>query len=378
MRITVRTVNDYIVDLIIIIESLIIGLAYYFPITSTKYLIFSLVGFSLFLGIINLHIIFQGFPRVSRTQFLFLALIVGSAIYAGIIRHSLPTAIVFISSVTFMLLMYKNGLTKRNISLLLTCTSFLTVFHIISLGVFDENSFKQIMNSTFQNPNMAGIVISSTIMILITGVYIVNKPYKKIIIIILAVTSIYQLYLTENRGSLITILALLLLLMVFRSKSQISKSIRIILLLFPLIFPLLYTGIMSRLPAESEFLGKPLFSGRESEWAYLINYIKETPFSISNLPIGGLNLFLVGVIVFGIVGFTSYYLLLFVIKPSNANDNRLGFKQVAYIAFLCVFIQQTFESTLILGSYGIYIYSYLLLGIACSQEEANSVSQRQL
>ena len=135
---------------------------------------------------------------------------------------------------------------------------------------------------------------------------------------------------------------------------------------------------MSRLPAESEFLGKPLFSGRESEWAYLINYIKETPFSISNLPIGGLNLFLVGVIVFGIVGFASYFLLLFVIKPSDENNIGLGFKQVAYIAFLCVFIQQTFESTLILGSYGIYIFSYLLLGIACSKEEADSITKVQV
>ena len=122
------------------------------------------------------------------------------------------------------------------------------------------------------------------------------------------------------------------------------------------------------IPTETMFFGKPLFSGREFEWRSLFEYFINEPFSIHLLPTGGLNMFMATVVEFGILSFFSYISLLLAVKPFGGKVVSQKFRQVAYLAFLCVYVQQTFEATIVLGSYGVYIFSYLLLGVACSQD----------
>ena len=53
-------------------------------------------------------------------------------------------------------------------------------------------------------------------------------------------------------------------------------------------------------------------------------------------------------------------------KPRWELNSKIKYWHVAYLAFLVIFIQQSFENTISDGAFGIYVYSYALLGIANS------------
>lgn len=370
MKLGIDKVNGAIINIIIVLESLLIGLSYYLPKESTKYLLFSIIGLSTYLGIISIRALLLRFPRVSKEFLLFLALIIFTLIYTGLIRHDLPIAILFISSVMLLVYLYHNGISISNITLLIICNVALALLYIFEFYKTGGNSlYNQSFTRAYGNPNMAGIILYSTLVILITGVFFVRKRLHKIFLTILAFSSFYLLISTSNRGSLVAIIVFAALLIVYRNGSHISNLVRSVMVLFPLIFALVYIYLGLRMYSMGEFLQKPFFSGREIEWQNLIGYILKNPFSIQELPSGGLNLFLSGIIEYGFIAFGSYIILLFILKPNWNQTCRIDYKQVAYIAFLCVFIQQTFESTLISGSFGVYAYNYLLFGIACSKDD---------
>ncbi len=368
-----REIEKYIVDLIIVLEALLIGMSYYQPHEVTKYYLFSIVSLCMFLGVLSIFKIISRYYKNTYIIAPYLTLIVGTLTYNGLFRDSIPFAIIFISSVAFLLYMYFFGIDKKNMNLIIVCNIPLVVLHYI--GSLNNSYFDYHRNSlvlVYENPNMAGIVISSTGLILITGMFYVKKQFQKVALAILSLVCLYLIFITNNRGSLLSVF-LFVIILVWTRGNRINRVLRYVLILFPVLFAFVYTSLVISVPQYIVFLGKPLFSGRELEWKYLISFIINKPFFIHLLPMGGLNMALAGIVEFGIVAFCAYMALLVMMKPEWNECGKLRYKKIAYLAFLCVFVQQAVESTLVLGAYGVYIFNYLLMGIACSPEEVRLV-----
>jgi len=56
------------------------------------------------------------------------------------------------------------------------------------------------------------------------------------------------------------------------------------------------------------------------------------------------------------------------VKPRDNQFKNTKYRYIAYLAFISLFIQQSFENTFVDGAFGIYIYSYMLIGIANLQD----------
>jgi len=262
--------------------------------------------------------------------------------------------------------------------LLYTCNVLLAIVHII--GSQNPDAFSVSSNalvSNYQNSNMTGIVITSSILILITGLYYVKTNYFKLLLILLIIACSYLLYQTNNRGSLLAIIVFLILLIFSWGKNKEFKLAKTIVLLFPALILLVISSFIKILPDDIMISNKPIFSGREREWVDIVGTMLSDPLNIYKMPIGGLNYIIVGIIEYGGIAIFLYVYILFLIRPNIIYYSGINYKHVAYLAFICVFIQQTFEATLITGSYGVYVNSYLLLGIACSYFDIDKAKNNQ-
>jgi hypothetical protein len=362
-----RTIDRYIVDLIIILEAFFIFTSYFLTKSVTKYFLISIVVFSFILGI---SLILKSPILLKSEKKIFLAyytLIISTILYSVFLRNSISSALIFLAGIVYLVFIYKRGLDKRNIYLLLICNLLLVVIHFYNIQA--PEAYSNVSNTlvgAYENSNMTGIVISASIFILVTGLFIVKKKLNKLILLIFILVALYLLITTNNRGSILAIAVFLALVFYNWNKNKEIKKLRILILLFPVLFLFIYSGIIISISSDISIFGKPFFSGRELEWKNLINKIISDPLNIYKLPMGGLNFIIAGLIEFGIISIALYGYIIFKASPQINYNSKTQFQQIAYLAFLCVFIQQTFESTIINGAYGVYIYSYSLLGIASS------------
>jgi hypothetical protein len=276
----------------------------------------------------------------------------------------------FLSGIILLNYLFHNGLDKKNLLLLYGCNAILILVHLFGSRKAQAFSEEQgnVLISSFNNSNMTGIIITSSLFILITSIFYHKKKYLKIASIILVIIGIYLLIQTNNRGSMLGLIVLFLLIIVSRGKSKSYNLYTKSILIFPIIFVFLILYLFNVLPTDIMINNKPLFSGRELEWQYIVYYMIENPFSTHTLPFSGLNYIIVGIIEYGIFAILFYILLLFNYRPNLINSGKINHKNVAYFAFVCIFIQQSFEATLITGSYGVYIFNYMLLGISQSND----------
>ena len=121
------------------------------------------------------------------------------------------------------------------------------------------------------------------------------------------------------------------------------------------------------LPSDIELLGKPLFSGREQGWKLALENLIQNPFVHYTFEEGTLNLLLEGIRRYGILAMVGYMWVLFSLRKENLDKVSLR-SYLAYLGFHLVMFQQSFESTLITGSYSVYIWTYMLLGVSSMDE----------
>lgn len=360
-----RPINRYIIDLIIISISLLISSSYIIPISTAKYLLFLAVGLSYAL------LFLTRIPTNSRSnirlKYSYYLLLISSLLYSILLRNNFQNFVIFSSSVILLVYLYNYGLDKSNIFLLYFSNVFLTIAHV--MGSRDPDAFTVSENALvlgFQNSNMTGIVISSSIFILITGLYYFKGKEIKLLLLVLIIIDSYLLFKTNNRGSMLAIAVFLIFLILSRSKNREFKLARTSVLQFPVLFIFIIALLVSVLPNDIMLNDKPLFSGREREWEILVERMLSDPLNIHKLPMGGLNYVIVGIIEYGFIAIFLFMYILSLMKPKIIFNIGITFRNVAYLAFISVFIQQAFEATIITGSYGVYVNSYLLLGIACS------------
>lgn len=361
-----RRITFIIVDIIILMVTCMIFFSYYWGKQQTRYFLFSVVALSAVVFLLDI------LKNNYKIPFSFMITIVSSVVYSLVFMNNIPSLIIFITSLMFALYMYVQGLDKTNIKLLFFCCLLLSIQAIyMSTLPSSRFSFSNALVLAFDNPNMAGIILSNIVIILIIGIFYFKRPSARICLALISIVMCYLVVLTNNRGSLLTLIVFALLIVLSRRGKMINNKVRIVLILFPFIFIIIYFILLNFVPYDAILFNKPFFSGRQVMWKYTIDKIISDPLSISSYRSGGANLLLSSFYQFGVIAVMSYFVFILGMKPKFCLTGKLTFQQVAYMGFLCIYLQQAFESTLISGSYTIYIFSYILLGISThiSKEE---------
>lgn len=359
-----RKINNYLIDLIVILETFFLALKYYFPIELVTYFHFSSIFIIFIIGFIYI-------PKLQLSQkinFYIILLFLSTFFFTVLIRQELQSWIVFMGSIICMIYFSTYGIDKRSLKTLLFMNILLSFIHFINYN--GSNLFLQ-SEVIYGNTNMMGIILTSSILILVTGFFYTKQKYLKILYSISIFSNLIILISTANRGSFFTLLVLFLLLFFYVKRKKINKSLSVIFYSFPLFFVILYSTYIFIYFQDFTAFDKTVNSGRHIEWKFLLEKIINNPFSISDLPVGGLNIVISSIISFGFIGTLSYFLLMYNLKPNISKSKKFDYRFVSYLAFLCVFLQQSFEATLIQGNYGVYIFTYILLAISISNFDNN-------
>lgn len=214
------------------------------------------------------------------------------------------------------------------------------------------------------NSNLTGMLLFA-----ITGILIVYLEKIQSLLFLLILCMIYLIILTGSRSSLIAIFSLLTYSFFFTNK-RLSNAIIILVMFIPLALMLIYIWLSNVLESDVVFLGKPLFSGRQTIYIDLLqrNFsiidilfgnAKDNSFSNNAAPNGPMSIYLFSGL-FGIVLFYS----LFISKLCKFNTTRSSdYQRKAIFLILCIFILSTTETFFFTGIFpGItYIYIFSLM-----------------
>ena len=311
-----------------------------------------------------------------RILLLLIAIGASSLVYSFLYGGQLVNWLIFMSSILYAYSLHVDGLEERDWRLLQRCAVVISISFILYHLLAGQRNFAGFIMLYFDNPNMAGIAITApTVILIISCIYRREQGNTRwrIPLYALIVCNTVLIYLTNNRGSLLTVAAALLCAFCFRRRiptQRTTNCLKTMLALSPILILFLYVGLMQIIPQDAELLGKPFFSGRELAWQQALAQLLAHPFQKADLSIGTLNVFLEGVHRFGMISTIGFFAFLLSLKADVRGMKH--FEYTAYIVFFICLLQQAFESTLITGSYTIYIWMYALLGAAHVKEEERS------
>ena len=348
-------------QLIILVSTLMLALSGIIGIEITKYCLYLIVG----LGFIK--ILFLKLKPIYLVSFVII--MISSLWIMLTYGGTYANFLIFLTSIVFAISVVRNGISNGTWKLVKVCTYIVCLALIVEMLLSSEYSVYGQLTLYFDNPNMAGIALCAPAMMLVLMIADEKKKSYNIINWLLLAVMIYMIYMTQNRASLFSLLLVLVAaLLVIYPKQPLRISSQwffAVLKLTPIIVMFIYIAMYNLLPSNIELLGKPLFSGREGAWMSALGKIINNPFAYYNFKEGTLNLFLEGAARYGIFSMLGYFIILISFgKSKNEIKEMSAVSYIAYVAFHLCLLQQSFESTMITGSYSVYIWSYLLLGIA--------------
>lgn len=219
----------------------------------------------------------------------------------------------------------------------------------------------------FSNPNQTGIIIYSTIAILLLVSF--NECRKKIKLFLLAesATLSYMLFLTDARTSIIGLLALLFF-GIFKKNIKKHYALSYFIICFPLLFVYMYIALSKTSLATLVVMGKKLFSGRQDVYLEALNNYTDKLFGnlevfnfsnahnalltiLVNIGIIGLMLYLL----FSIISFKRFY------KVCNCREQML-----ASVVVLSLFIMGCSETAVLTGGTIYFVNMFSVLQISSS------------
>lgn len=322
--------------------------------------------------VVALSIVKLCFLRLRMSQFIALVVILISCAIAVFQYGDNPANIlIFFTSVALAIVLFRYGIDQGSWKLLKACSLLAIAWFLIQFVLEPNYSFANRLQLNFDNPNMTGIAVCAPSMFLVLMMVEENRRNIKWIYGILLALVVYIIYLTENRSSLITLVAFCAMawLAVRKKKSfrATGKMTYTLLKLTPLLVMFVYIFLFTVLPSDLRLLGKPFFSGREYSWKLALEQLWRNPFTHYTFEEGTLNLLLEGIRRYGILAMIGYMWVLFSLKKENLDKASVR-SYLAYLGFHLVMFQQSFESTLITGSYSVYIWTYMLLGVSSMDE----------
>ena len=194
-------INDLCTQLIIFFSTVMLILTGIIGIGITKYCLYVIVAFC-FAKVF--------FMKLTAAQFVSLAMILGFSLltvltYSG----NFASWLVFITSLFFAISLFKYGIDEDSWKFLKKCTYALCVFYVGYMFFSSEFTVFDQLILYFENPNMTGIAISVPTMLLILTIAEDGKKIDLKKIVLLAIM-VYMVYLTQNRGSLIAVIVLMI------------------------------------------------------------------------------------------------------------------------------------------------------------------------
>ena len=352
-----KIINQYCTKLIIVLSTIMLGLTGWLGVSVTTYCLFAIMLLSLikFLFVkaeIKHYVLLVGIALACFVHFL-------------INSVSVVSILIFLTSIMLAFSFHIEGIKKGDWILLKICAIFLSAIYLIVFLISPNYNMSGFLMLFFDNPNMTGIAICAPTLILAISLF-EKKQFKQMIVLILfLLVDLYLLYLTNNRGSFITAIAVICFVLsvkISKSNKKPQAFVSKILVFLPIIVMIIYVALFKMLSNDIEVLGKPLFSGREGAWLKALEKLRKNPFATLRFEDGTLNMFLEGIARFGFLAMALYFVFLLSFKCPAQTTKSIQY--IAYMAFFITLFQQSFESTLVTGSYTSYVWVYVLLGMA--------------
>ena len=364
-----KIIDQYCTKLIIILSTIMLGLTGWLGISLTTYCLFAIMLLSLikFLFVkaeIKHYVILIGIALACFIHFL-----INSA--------SVTSILIFLTTIMLAFSFHIDGIKKGDWMLLKICAYFLSVVYIVVFLISPNYNTSGFLMLFFDNPNMTGIAICAPTLILAISLF-EKEQFKQLLVpMLFLLIDLYLLYLTNNRGSFITAIAVICFIFSVKLRKSDKKPQEVvskILVFLPIIVMIVYVALFKVLPNDIEVLGKPLFSGREGAWLKALEKLRSNPFAVLRFEEGTLNMFLEGVARFGFLAMALYFVFLLSFKCPAQKTKSIQY--LAYMTFFITLFQQSFESTLVTGSYTAYVWSYILLGIASMKMDESKEEKR--
>lgn len=368
-----KSLNSLSIILVIFLATSVLILSYFFDKSITRFSLFLLVGIPAIIYLLNLFL--SG--KIHLRDVLILLMFFSCFLFIGNVTN--PRLLFFLSPLMFLAILERQPITE-NMFHLLGLMSILNSFIAIIYSFFPISySYNGDLSLVFLNPNMAGIVLSNLFVLIYSYRAYLSQKRGKILLLPLLIALFVLIYMTKNRGSLLVIFLLLFIDILRNFHFYIGRKIAFFLVLMPLFMIFFYIFLFSILPSDFELFGKPFFSGRETMWLNILLSLSSPDLNMLNEKDVGLNMFLVMISEVGVCSLFFYIVYMFLfLKHREEVETLPRFQYLAYCGMLFFYVQQSFESTLFTGSYGVCFLSYICLGISNIQLENNEPNTKEV
>ena len=215
----------------------------------------------------------------------------------------------------------------------------------------------------FSNPNQTGIIIFSTLailLILMRRCWI--SKWQKIILWVQIIALSILLILTDARTSMLGYL-FFWLFYIKKGKQKIHSFLSDAIICFPIVFVYLYDALSKTYLQNLTFLGKKLFSGRQRVFEEVLSMHTNKLFG--NLSYFGFenshNALLTILVNTGIVGLTFYLVFTITSFNSLSRSCKENSRFMSMIAVLALFIMGCAEAAVLTGGTIYYVYIFVIL-----------------
>ena len=301
-------------------------------------------------------------------------------VYSGINYPTIVSALLFFTMISIGFVHRKIDISKLNNILLFS--NLLVAFSLIylsktsiayesTLNLGDNIGGKFIGDNLtfgFNNSNESGMYLYFVITILISLSFSCSR-LKRYIVLAVVVYLLYLLYLTNCRTSLVTLMLVIALFCIDRNKQRISsyKIYPLFFIFTPFIFSFIYIYFSMIYGGEDIlFLGKPLFSGRETSFINFYEVINSSlvfgnigNYHFSNMLNAYITIFsnigLIGIVVY------LYYQIISIRSISKGNLNDMQY--FAFLSILGSFVISSAESVFFVsgGRWFVFLLTLYLL-----------------
>lgn len=246
--------------------------------------------------------------------------------------------------------------------------------YVVNIGEYEGQVLVgEKLSLGLNNPNEAGTFLFFMISIMFSLSLSINSIFKRYLTWTAVTYMIYLLFLTDSRSSLISVIVIFAFYIIDYKKRIISSSVltKDIVLFSPLLFAILYVVLSSNnVLLASEFMGKPLFSGREESFLDYYSILKQ------NLLVGNvvkygfenmLNLYITLVANIGIIGLSLYIICTRNVLIKLSQQERSATPLFAYISILGMYFNACTESSFMVSGGKWYFFILTLFVIANSK-----------
>lgn len=355
-----RLVTDYLIAGVILSSYGMFLLPFYAGIQTATYCLF-----------LNIILSIGGYIMLMKSGHRYL-LWAALVIFFSLLHYLLFSAsllivdtLIFISIICFATMVSIRPLNAMNRKLLywgaVICALQL-IWNMNDSQYYSENNW---LYYVYMNSNTAAAVALNLLACIAVGAFRFNRRIMWVFNAVLAGCLMYIIFLTHSRSSFMAGI-LMIGLLIWNYYSPRQESLAGWLLWMPIIaIPVVVVAFQFVLHTDAQWLGKTLFSGREREWSEAVGVVWRNLIRVENTFTSGLNTALRLPYLCGIAGTIVYFLYhQRLAKDLCRRTMTKGRVNPAILVLGTLYIQQSFESTIISGSYCIAYISMCMLGMA--------------